>query len=346
MATYTPAQMARSGVLSTQPFTSGSTVTITITDKPSREVGSTYFTVSVPSQDPSLPLYFVGSTFVPTNVGGIEVDTAGNHWACVIPSGGGTSSLTWTTAVTIPLGGVYIQGTGGIGATMDNVVTTSLITYYDPATSYSGTGTTLIDLSGNNRNATIVGNPLYTSGEGGYFTLSNDYIALPNLNSIITADDEAHSVEVWIYPTDNGVIASYQGNPYSTGYHFSAIDLVSGQVEFGLWDGTTITSTGPTGALTLNAWHQVVLTYNGDGFPVRGYIDGVLVSSTANMNWNSPMDDSAPSFYIAFGAADITNQGDGSYFDGRMGIIRMYNRALTATEVLQNFENDRDQYGI
>jgi hypothetical protein len=87
-------------------------------NKPSREVGSAYFTISAPTQDPTLPLYFVGSTFVPTNVGGIEVDTAGNHWACVIPSGGGTSSLTWTTAVTIPLGGVYIQGTGGIGATI------------------------------------------------------------------------------------------------------------------------------------------------------------------------------------------------------------------------------------
>jgi hypothetical protein len=118
MATYTPTQMAGSGVLSTQSFTSGSTVTITITNKPSREVGSAYFTISAPTQDPTLPLYFVGSTFVPTNVGGIEVDTAGNHWACVIPSGGGTSSLTWTTAVTIPLGGVYIQGTGGIGATI------------------------------------------------------------------------------------------------------------------------------------------------------------------------------------------------------------------------------------
>jgi hypothetical protein len=106
---------AQRGVLS---FTSGSTVTITITNKPSREVGSAYFTISAPTQDPTLPLYFVGSTFVPTNVGGIEVDTAGNHWACVIPSGGGTSSLTWTTAVTIPLGGVYIQGTGGIGATI------------------------------------------------------------------------------------------------------------------------------------------------------------------------------------------------------------------------------------
>jgi hypothetical protein len=119
MATYTPAQMAGSGVLSTQSFTSGSTVTITITDKPSREVGSAYFTISAPTQDASLPLYFVGSTFVPTNVGGIEVDTAGNHWACVIPSGGGTSSLTWTTAVTIPLGGVYIQGTGHIGVNID-----------------------------------------------------------------------------------------------------------------------------------------------------------------------------------------------------------------------------------
>ena len=118
MATYTPAQMAKSGVLSTQTFTAGSTVTITITNKPPREVGSTYFTISAPTQDASLPLYFVGSTFVPTNVDDIVVDTAGNHWACVIPSGGGTSSLTWTTAVTIPLGGVYIQGTGGIGATI------------------------------------------------------------------------------------------------------------------------------------------------------------------------------------------------------------------------------------
>ena len=75
MATYTPTQMAGSGILSTQSFTSGSTVTITITNKPSREVGSAYFTISAPTQDPTLPLYFVGSTFVPTNVDDIVVDT-------------------------------------------------------------------------------------------------------------------------------------------------------------------------------------------------------------------------------------------------------------------------------
>lgn len=33
-------------------------------------------------------------------------------------------------------------------------------------------------------------------------------------------------------------------------------------------------------------------------------------------------------------------------FDGRMGVIRVYNRALTSTEIEQNFEADRDIYGV
>ena len=42
--------------------------------------------------------------------------------------------------------------------------------YYDPATSYSGSGSTLTDLSGNGRNGTLFNSPTYTSGSGAYFT--------------------------------------------------------------------------------------------------------------------------------------------------------------------------------
>lgn len=260
----------------------------------------------------------------------------------VVPKGGGAFNFTPNSDITGTT--LKMRGTGYVGLVIDASSTPSPLFYYDPATSYSGTGTTLTDLSGNNRNSTIAGSPAYTSGEGGYFTFSNDYILTPDLYQLITAGDESHTVEVWIYPTNNGVIASYLGQAVvNDNYHFSAIELVSGQVEFGLWNAG-ITSTGGTGALTLNQWHQVVLTYNGT--TVTGYIDGAAVGNV-NVAWYSPMNDpTATQFRIAFGAVDITNQGDGSYFDGRIGVIRAYNNALTPTQILQNFEADRDIYGV
>jgi hypothetical protein len=221
------------------------------------------------------------------------------------------------------------------------------IFWYDPGNtaSYSGEGSTLLDVSGNSRNSDIVGSPPYTPGDGGYFTMSDDYIYTPDLDQIITSNDLAHSIEVWVYPTDNGVIASYQGtNSPNTSYHFSSIELVSGQFEFGLWNGTSITSTNGTGSIELNQWYQVVLTYGGTGTPTKGYVNGSLVGQTANMNFYSPMVYGDPVFRIAFGISDITNQGDGSYFDGDIGIIRGYNFELAADDIFKNYESTKVLY--
>ena len=239
-----------------------------------------------------------------------------------------------------------LRNTFGLGYAHSSLsyVENDLVLYYDAGifASYSGSGSTINDLSKNNRHGTIVGSPAWTSN---YFTFSNDHIITPDLDQVVTIGDEAHSVEVWVYPTGNGVIASHLGqSAIDSGYHNSIIELVSGQVEFGLWTGASITSTGPTGALTLNQWHQIVLTYNGHGSPVKGYIDSVLVGQTANVNFNSPMDNSTSEFRIAFGAEDSTSQGDGTYFDGRFGIARVYGRALTDAEILQNYRRNTGYY--
>ena len=239
-----------------------------------------------------------------------------------------------------------LRNTFGLGYAHSSLsyVENDLLLYYDAGifASYSGSGSTINDLSKNNRHGTIVGSPAWTSN---YFTFSNDHIITPDLDQVVTIGDEAHSVEVWVYPTGNGVIASHLGqSAIDSGYHNSIIELVSGQVEFGLWTGASITSTGPTGALTLNQWHQIVLTYNGHGSPVKGYIDSVLVGQTANVNFNSPMDNSSSEFRIAFGAEDSTSQGDVSYFDGRFGIARVYGRALTDAEILQNYRRNTGYY--
>jgi hypothetical protein len=240
-----------------------------------------------------------------------------------------------------------LRNTFGLGYAHSSLsyVENDLLLYYDASifASYSGSGSTINDLSKNNRNGTIVGSPPWNSA--GYFTFSNDHIITPDLDQVITIGDEAQSVEVWINPTNNGVIASHLGqSAIDDGFHNSIIELVSGQVEFGLWNGTAITSTGGTGALSFNEWHQLVLTYGGHGTPVKGYIDGVLVGQTANVNFSSPMDNLASEFRIAFGAEDGTSQGDGSYFDGRFGIARVYGRALTDAEIVQNYRRNTGYY--
>jgi len=217
------------------------------------------------------------------------------------------------------------------------LVTENLLLHYNTfnTASYNGSGATITDLSGNGRNGTIAGSPTWT---GNYFTFVDDYITTPNLSSVITSANETHSVELWVYPTNNGVLVQYNNSTSpNSGYHFSSIEIVGGNLEIGLWDAVinAIGSTGNIGAVSFNQWHQIVLTYNGS--VCKGYIDGVFKGSV-NISWGSPMNISQP-FYMNFGYSTITNQGDGTTFDGRFGIMRVYNKALTDAEVLSNYNS-------
>ena len=222
-----------------------------------------------------------------------------------------------------------------IWPTTSTLVTENLLLHYNTfnTASYNGSGATITDLSGNSRNGTITGSPTWT---GNYFTFVDDYITTPNLSSLITSLNETHSVELWVYPTNNGVLVQYNNSTSpNTSYHASSIEIVGGNLEVGFWNGSGLSSTGNIGAVSFNEWHQIVLTYNGS--VCKGYIDGVFKGSV-NVSWSSPMDASQP-FYMNSGASTATSHGDGTNFDGRFGIMRVYNKALTDAEVLSNYNS-------
>jgi hypothetical protein len=223
-----------------------------------------------------------------------------------------------------------------IWPTTSAVVTENLLLHYNTfnTSSYNGSGVTITDISGNSRNGTITGSPTWT---GNYFTFSDDYITTTNLSSVITSVNETHSVELWVYPTNNGVLVQYNNTTTpNSEYHHSAIEIVGGNLEVGLWNGSVVGSTGNIGAVSFNQWHQIVLTYNGS--VCKGYIDGVYKGSV-NVSWTSPMDYSHPLFHMNFGSSTTTSQGDATNFDGRFGIMRVYNKALTDAEVLSNYNS-------
>jgi len=244
--------------------------------------------------------------------------------------------------------------TAEAGYVAPDFVSSGLVAYYDPAnpSSYSGSGSTLTDLSGNGIDGTVVG-ATHTSNT--YFTLDgvNDYIVTGNCFSAISAAD-THTVEMWVYANaSNDCLWSDLGqtnNPATSGYHFAGSQILQvgpfHQIITGLWNGTAITRDVANSGTLTGAWQHVTRTY--DGTTLRGYINGVNGGSGTAMTFDSPADGGSSTWYLAFGAQDTTTYSGSTagWLNGRVGIMRVYNRALSGAEVTSNYNDSKSIYGL
>ena len=228
---------------------------------------------------------------------------------------------------------------------INTIVTSGLVMSIDSALIPSTA--TLEDQTANNNNATLVG---ATWNEANYFVLDgvDDYIRSPNLYSDI-GNPDTFSAEVWVYPTDYGVVLSVTNTATpGVAYHYSALEFTNSGgkplPEFGLWGGAGQIGNSGT-ALEFNTWYNMAITYNASTNAMKGYINGAQVVS-ASVNYDSPHDDGETVYHLLFGAADSTNMGDGTYYNGRMGDIRVYNTELTPAQITANYNNTKVKYGL
>ena len=225
--------------------------------------------------------------------------------------------------------------------------------YYDPGNvlSYSGSGAVLNDISGNGRSASLVNSPSYTSGIGGYFTFngSNNYIIGPNAYN---AGNTSHTIEIWVRPTSSNVNlwTDTTSQIPNTSYHSSGGQINSTgpfqTIITSLYNTTNGVERVVNGAGSyLNNWVQIVRTYTGT--TLTGYINGTA-GTPGTITWTPPWNTSAGIWYMLYGPSETTTYlgSTANYFAGRFGIVRFYNRALSSTEVLQNFNADKSKYGL
>lgn len=208
--------------------------------------------------------------------------------------------------------------------------------------SYPGSGTTINDISGQSNNGTLTNSPSYNAGNGGYLTFtsaSSTYVSIPYSASLDTPTGCTH--EVWFYPTGAGEFLSRGLSDSGSSPDNPRLYVYGdGRVYFD-WSTTGLDRWGEyAGATTMNTWNQVVLqtlpsttmklytngAYKGDNF-VGGNMPATL-PNTAN-----PI--------ILGGATWIPR-----YFSGRIAIVRLYNRALSANEILQNYNALRGRFGL
>lgn len=221
-------------------------------------------------------------------------------------------------------------------------VSVGLKVHYDPSDSlsYPGTGSSIYDLSGNGQTGTVVGNP---TDSGNFFTFTgSQYIQTPNIISLWTG--KQHSIEIWVKPSALGAGFTETGtNAINTGYHGTGLEfynvgpfVICNTMLF--VNGTGLVRAGG-GTTPLNAWYQIVRTY--DGTNAIAYVNKTASSATA-INWTQP----SPGWYINFGANDGTYFANGNAFQGSYGVIRIYNKVLTLTEVTQNYNATKSKYGL
>ena len=199
--------------------------------------------------------------------------------------------------------------------------------------SYSGSGTTVTDLVGTN-NGTLTNGVGYNSANGGSFTFdgTDDIIITPgtaatNISTTLTA-------EAWVYyESGNGRIFQKDGATYTRCWEMGSY---AGYFRVELWhsNGIGIPAASSPSALAVNGWTYVALTF--DGTDVKMYQNGALVK-TVNFPGNIRTDINTP---LTIGG----RWSSGEYFDGNIAPTRLYNQALTAAEILQNYNAQKSRF--
>jgi uncharacterized delta-60 repeat protein len=223
-------------------------------------------------------------------------------------------------------------------------VTSNLVLYYDPSnpSSYSGSGTVINDLSSNGLNGTM-SNITFTSP---YFTFNgtSSQISVAD-NALLEPGSSDWSIEFWvnhsviagasrilIAKTDGGASADW-------GYGLRTVANSNTFMEVGNGGVTSVTS--PLTGLSINTWYQVVGVWtNVASNSIALYINGNLIGSNSH-SFASIKNTTSPLYLGSFNGGQFSQ-----WLNGRMGVVRMYSKSLSGSEVLQNFNADKSKYGL
>jgi len=220
-----------------------------------------------------------------------------------------------------------------------NIVTNGLIVSLDAGFvgSYPTTGSTWYDLSGNASNGALINGPTFTSSNSGsIITDAIDDTIQINYNftqhSTITINFFANS--------------SYNNNSMIWSMGSSGPDWynVGGTMGYNSYGSDTygFSSTQISNLGLVNNWRLMTMTYTQNS-PVSNnkvYVNGIEQPTSQQLNSTNGMGfGNQINFASAFSNASYN-------LSATIGYISIYNRALTAAEVLQNFNALKGRFGL
>ena len=240
----------------------------------------------------------------------------------------------------VNINGNIISSTSlGTDSTFANSIATSgLICHLDAnnINSYPASGTTWYDLSTYGNNVTIYGGAAYTTVGGcPSFNLTADghYMQGTSMTGFPTT---ALTMEIWAYPAASELTSGDRGalilcNGGSAAYMSITKDTLK---QSNYWYAHTPEGYHEqTSAVSRGAWHHFCCVW--DNTNVHQWTDGnygkvfsVSGTSTSNSTWT------------------MGREGSSRQFSGAIAVVRMYNRALSNAEVINNFYSQKTRFGL
>lgn len=231
------------------------------------------------------------------------------------------------------------------------IVTNGLVTALDAANikSYSGSGSTWFDVSGNGNHATLVGTPTFVSSYQGSFniTTTTQYITLSNnLNLDTLASTRNFTMFFGALKTNysytaggNSMFIQGSVDGYNTGWR--VIENSVGTTATVMTVPQQYAFSSPAVTTTIYATDTVlgrfgVVGFAQNGSTVTSFINQIAATSSA-----------FPAYSTGTAGATVGRQlsGVGSFI-GYIGFILFYNRTLSSDEMMQNYYAYRGRYGI
>ena len=217
-----------------------------------------------------------------------------------------------------------------------SVVRNGLLMYLDPANyrSYSGSGITVNGLIGGIGATLVNGVGFGVTNVGNFnFDGTNDYISAPDISSLNLTNDLTAIVwfQITTFPGNDWVrvIGKGDGSNRTFGFWY-----YSGSPNYFLYQrfGTINVSIQNSTTLQLNTWYQGAVTSSGSTH--RLYINGLEIgNSTVSSSFVSS------SSLLKLGYGEIH-----SYHNGQISQAFIYDRGLTAQEILQNYNATKKRY--
>ena len=198
------------------------------------------------------------------------------------------------------------------------------------------------DNSGNKRNGSIEGSPQCIDGISGkafYFNGINDLIRVSNTFPTVIPNTSPVAVSAWIKTATTkdaaGIVTQHTACGGSNGglddhFHITLYGPNSNSLQADAFDSTRVSV--ERAMVSDNKWHHIVLVY--DGTTNYLYIDGVQKNTVSA----SPQSIFDPTVDVAIGGFHTNSCYVSHNFEGAIDEVRLYNRAISASEVQQLYQ--------
>ena len=232
-----------------------------------------------------------------------------------------------------------------INSVQPRLVTNGLVMCLDAGNkkSYVSGSSTIFDLSGTGNHGTLNNGPTFSSANNGsiVFDGSNDFISTTNSVN----NPQTYTVAAWFKTSTGGgkKIIGFENSQIGTASNWDRHLYIGtdNKIYFGQYTNGAVVAVS-TSTYNDNIWHYVAGAYGSEGTTMRLYVDGVSVATAVA---------SSPQSYTGWwriGSFRLNvwqNGGDG-YYTGNVASAHVYNRGLSASEVLQNYNALKGRFGL